>query len=71
MLTQVPIYQNGKELEDKLPPYLYDESGALKEWATTAFEENNEHRHLSHLYGVWPLFETQGNDKLAKAASRQ
>lgn len=59
-----------QELEDKLPPYLYDESGALKEWATTAFEENNEHRHLSHLYGVWPLFETQGNDKLAKACKQ-
>ena len=59
-----------QELEDKLPPYLYDESGALKEWATTAFEENNEHRHLSHLYGVWPLFETQGNDELTKACEQ-
>lgn len=56
-----------KELKDKLPPYLYDETGALKEWATTAFEENNEHRHLSHLYGVWPLFETQKDEKLKQA----
>ncbi|MCM1363528.1 MAG: glycoside hydrolase N-terminal domain-containing protein [Faecalibacterium sp.] len=55
---------------DKLPPYLYDETGALKEWATTAFDENNEHRHLSHLYGVWPLFETQ-NDEELKAACEQ
>lgn len=54
-------------MEDKLPPYLYDETGALKEWATTSFEENNEHRHLSHLYLVWPLFETQKDEKLAKA----
>lgn len=54
-------------LMDKLPPYLYDETGALKEWATTAFEENNEHRHLSHLYGVWPLFETQNNEELKNA----
>ena len=36
-----------KQLETNLPPYLYDDTGALKEWATTAFEENNEHRHLS------------------------
>lgn len=56
-----------KELLNNLPPYLYDETGALKEWATTSFEENNEHRHLSHLYCVWPLFETQNNEKLAKA----
>lgn len=55
------------ELLNKLPPYLYDESGAIKEWATTSFEENNEHRHLSHLYCVWPLFETQDNDELTKA----
>lgn len=56
-----------EELLDNLPPYLYDETGALKEWATTAFEENNEHRHLSHLYCVWPLFETQNDEKLANA----
>lgn len=53
-----------------LPPYLYDETGALKEWATTAFEENNEHRHLSHLYCVWPLFETQNNEELAEACEQ-
>ncbi len=55
------------ELLNKLPPYLYDDSGAIKEWATTSFEENNEHRHLSHLYCVWPLFETQDNGELTKA----
>lgn len=54
-------------LLEKLPPYLYDKTGALKEWATTAFEENNEHRHLSHLYCVWPMFETQDNKELKDA----
>ena len=54
-------------LLDKLPPYLFDDTGALKEWATTLFEENNEHRHLSHLYCVWPLFETQQDDALKDA----
>ena len=54
-------------LLEKLPPYLYDETGALKEWATTLFTENNEHRHLSHLYCVWPLFETQHDDALKDA----
>lgn len=56
-----------QQLKDNLPPYLYDETGALKEWATTEFEENNEHRHLSHLYCAWPLFETQGNQQLTDA----
>ncbi|MDE6386002.1 MAG: glycoside hydrolase N-terminal domain-containing protein [Eubacterium sp.] len=59
-----------QELMDKLPPYLYDDTGALKEWATTSFDENNEHRHLSHLYCVWPLFETQNNDELTAACKQ-
>lgn len=58
------------ELLNNLPPYLYDETGALKEWATTSFDENNEHRHLSHLYCVWPLFETQNNEELTKACNQ-
>lgn len=56
-----------EQLRDNLPPYLYDETGALKEWATTIFEENNEHRHLSHLYCVWPLNETQKDEALKNA----
>lgn len=62
--ADVSVYQN---LIDKLPPYIYDETGALKEWATTAFDENNEHRHLSHLYCVWPLNETKKDDDLKNA----
>lgn len=59
--ADVSEYEN---MLEKLPPYLYDETDALKEWATTAFEENNEHRHLSHLYLAWPLNETQANEDL-------
>ena len=51
-----------------LPPYLFDDTGALKEWATTDFEEQNSHRHLSHLYLAWPMFETQQSDLLKQAA---
>lgn len=56
-----------EELKEKLPPYLYDETGALKEWACNQFEENNEHRHLSHLYCAWPMMETQDDEKLRSA----
>ena len=57
-----------EQLIADLPPYLYDDTGALKEWATTEFEENNLHRHLSHLYLAWPLFETQDNEELKNAS---
>lgn len=56
-----------QDLLQKLPPYLNDETGALKEWACNQFKENNEHRHLSHLYCVWPLNEVQNNENLKKA----
>lgn len=59
-----------KQLKTNLPPYLYDDTGALKEWATTAFNENNEHRHLSHLYCAWPLMETRGNARLTAACKQ-
>jgi hypothetical protein len=39
-----------KKILDKMPPYLIGEDGALKEWASPLFEENQDHRHSSHLY---------------------
>jgi hypothetical protein len=41
----------------KMPPYLLDRDGALKEWAWPSLQENLDHRHVSHLYGVWPTDE--------------
>jgi len=43
-----------KALLDQLPPYLINEDGALKEWAHSELTDNYNHRHLSHLYPVWP-----------------
>ena len=58
------------EISENLPQYLYDESGALKEWAVDGVKENNAHRHYSHLYCVWPLSETQHDKKLREAAAQ-
>jgi hypothetical protein len=38
----------------KMPPYLTELDGTLKEWAWPTLEEHYNHRHVSHLYGVWP-----------------
>ncbi len=53
-----------------LPDYEYDETGALCEWAMDEYEENNKHRHISHLYAAWPAFETQGNQALTDACNQ-
>ena len=45
-----------KAMLAKLPPYLINDEGQLKEWATPSKGENNNHRHLMHLYGA---FESQ------------
>jgi alpha-L-fucosidase 2 len=43
-----------KTMLAKLPPYLLEPDGTLKEWAWPTLEERYSHRHISHLYGVWP-----------------
>ncbi|WP_426250399.1 glycosyl hydrolase family 95 catalytic domain-containing protein [Paenibacillus pabuli] len=52
----------------KLPSYQVDVDGALREWAMKEYMENNNHRHLSHLYPAWPAYETQTDSTLARAA---
>ena len=56
-----------KLLISRFPEYMFDESGALKEWSMKGYAENNAHRHISHMYCAWPAYETQRDEKLAKA----
>lgn len=56
-----------EKLKSGLPVYKYDSTGALCEWAMSEYEENNEHRHISHLYCAWPAYETQNDEALTKA----
>ena len=66
-----------RELADRLPPYRVTPDGALAEWAWPPGETgrpplpaNDNHRHVSHLYPVWPLHEITvvGTPALAAAA---
>lgn len=59
-----------EELLAKMPPYLLDEEGALKEWAWPTLDEFQDHRHISHMYGVWPADEIDPDrtPELAKAS---
>jgi alpha-L-fucosidase 2 len=43
-----------KSMLEKLPPYLLEPDGTLKEWAWPTLQERYSHRHISHLYGAWP-----------------
>lgn len=38
----------------KMPPYMLELDGTLKEWAWPTAQERYVHRHVSHLYAAWP-----------------
>ena len=59
-----------KAMLAKMPPYLMEPDGTLKEWAWPTLEERYSHRHISHLYGAWPGDEIDPDrtPKLALAA---
>jgi len=54
----------------KMPPYLLEPDGTLKEWAWPTLQERYAHRHVSHLYGAWPGDEIDPDrtPQLARAA---
>ncbi len=59
-----------KSMLAKMPPYLLELDGTLKEWAWPTLEEHFNHRHVSHLYGAWPgdEFDPDRTPQLARAA---
>jgi alpha-L-fucosidase 2 len=59
-----------KAMLAKMPPYLLDPDGTLKEWAWPTLQEHYSHRHLPHLYGAWPGDEIDPDrtPQLARAA---
>jgi alpha-L-fucosidase 2 len=68
--TDADSVSKWKAMLARMPPYLLDTDGALKEWAWPTLPEHLDHRHASHLYGVWPADEIDPDrtPELAKAA---
>ena len=59
-----------KAMFAKMPPYLLEPDGTLKEWAWPTLQERYAHRQVSHLYGAWPGDEIDPDrtPQLARAA---
>ncbi|NLL87585.1 MAG: glycoside hydrolase family 95 protein [Firmicutes bacterium] len=52
-----------RDMLAKIPPYQINADGAVREWMAPDFEDNYNHRHLSHLYPLFPGHEiTQDSD---------
>lgn len=60
------------ELRDKLPDFKIGSDGRLLEWNMEMYEKEPGHRHLSHLYGVFPsdLFTPERNKEQFEAAKK-
>jgi len=55
----------------KLPPYLVEPDGTIKEWAWPDLDDRPNHRHISQGYGAWPGDEIDPDrtPQLAKAVT--
>ncbi|MEV6173982.1 glycoside hydrolase N-terminal domain-containing protein [Streptomyces sp. NPDC051954] len=60
-----------RALADRLPPHRTNKDGALAEWAWPDLDDTYDHRHLSHLYGVWPLEEIAPDETPGCAAPQR
>ena len=71
--TEQNLYQDKLNLWQKIiasiPEYKINDAGAIKEWQDDRFEERYAHRHLSHIYPVFPGSEVNKlhQDKLLPA----
>ncbi|GAA4447843.1 glycoside hydrolase family 95 protein [Nibrella saemangeumensis] len=43
-----------KQMRSKLPPMHIGQHGQLQEWLEDIDDPNDKHRHISHLYGLFP-----------------
>ena len=56
--------------EERIPPYMYNERGAVKEWSLSMFGDHDNHRHSSHLYAAWPGFDAAHDKTVADGIRR-
>jgi hypothetical protein len=47
--AKIPVWE---KMLTKMPPYLINEDGAVKEWLTPKLTDNYNHRHSSQLYAL-------------------
>jgi alpha-L-fucosidase 2 len=59
-----------KDMLSKMPVYEINEDGALREWLWPGLKDNYEHRHVSHLYGLYDIIDPDiaASPELTRAA---
>ena len=61
-----------QDMLSKMPSYEINEKGEFREWLWPGLEENHEHRHVSHLYGLFDIIdpEIRDDNELIKGCKR-
>ncbi len=52
--TDAPFADSLRQMRAKLPPMHIGKYGQLQEWLDDIDDPNDKHRHISHLYGLFP-----------------
>ncbi len=60
-----------RDMLERIPPYKINEDGAIAEWIHDDFRDNYAHRHLSHLFPLFPGREITEKDERLFAACRK
>ncbi|GAA1829540.1 glycosyl hydrolase family 95 catalytic domain-containing protein [Agromyces salentinus] len=50
-------------LLSQLPDYRINDDHSLAEWSWPGLADRNNHRHVQHLYGAWPLHEVNPEER--------
>lgn len=69
---QGDLLEDVKEVAALLPPYQIGKHGQLQEWLMDFEEVDMHHRHISHLYGLYPgdQIDPTATPELARACER-
>lgn len=59
-----------KYILEKLPPFQIGSDGRLLEWCEEFEEQDKHHRHISHLFGLYPAAIIDDKSDIAKAAKK-
>lgn len=63
-----PLAARWKDYNENMIDYPLDENGMLREWCDVRDVQDPSHRHLSHIYGLYPSHLFDGDEKLRRAA---
>ncbi|MCJ7839413.1 glycoside hydrolase family 95 protein [Lederbergia sp. NSJ-179] len=49
-----PKIEQWEKMLERIPTYQVNEDGAIREWMHPDFDDRYDHRHLSHIYPIFP-----------------